>query len=278
MIRNDAPSHNPPELIAVNPFHIRANEHYASHRHKHHELIVIQRGRLRIRISGVEHVASSGDILLYPANSVHEEWAEDGEPVLTWVCAFQWDGLGPNDPLFCRDARGRVQELIVKLTWEFRVADTQLMANKSDPESCPALMAMLVDELKLLATHEPRSMVDWVRAFICANMTEPFSLEDLAAVSGLSTSHFGRQYRAVTGRTPMEDARLLRIEEARRLIKTTSMPLHEIAPKVGLVDEHHLSRLLKSLLGVSARELRQSGKPPPKQAKQPPSSGSRQPS
>jgi len=36
----------------------------------------------------------------------------------------------------------------------------------------------------------------------------------------------------------------------------TTLSLHEIAPKVGIADEFRLSRLLRTYLNVSARELR----------------------
>jgi len=56
----------------------------------------------------------------------------------------------------------------------------------------------------------------------------------------------------------MEDARVLRAEMAHHLILTTSLPLDEIAAQVGVDTEFHLSRMLKSVLGASVRELRNS--------------------
>lgn len=257
MPRSDASPHNAPENVVTHHVYIPAHHHYPPHTHEHHELVVIQQGRFRVRLSSNEHMANPGDILLYPTGTMHEEWAEDGESVLTWVCAFRWDGFTSDDVLFCHDILGHVQELVAKLAWEFRMI---VYAPEGDrPDNRLALLQAIIEELKRLAAHGNQRMVDQVRAFVHANITKSLALEDLAAVSGLSISYFGKQYRTVTGRTPMEDARLLRIEEARRLIMTTSMPLHEIAPKVGLVDEHHLSRLLKNLLGVTTRELRRSG-------------------
>lgn len=262
MVRSSPPSPSSPEFIAAYPFLIAASEHYGRHKHEFHELVVMQRGRLRVRLSGGERMASPGDILLYPAGLVHEEWAEDGDAVLTWVCMFRWDGLGANTPLFCRDVRGRVQELILKLTWESRIVHSPEAA---DPESCLTLLLAIIDEIQHLAAHEPRAMVGWVRAYIRANMNQPFSLDDLAAISGLSKGHFVRQYREITGRTPMEDARFLRVEEARRLILNTSLRLCEIAPLVGFSDENHLSHTIKVVLGVGVRELRRSGHQSPTQ-------------
>lgn len=139
-----------------------------------------------------------------------------------------------------------------------RIAHSPQTANS---ESCLALLKTIIAELKRLAAHEPHEMVAQVRAFVHAHISEPFALEDLSAISGLSKFHFVRHYREITGRTPMQDARYLRLEEARRLILSTSLPLYEIAPMVGIPDECRLSRLLKSSLWISARELRQPGRP-----------------
>ena len=66
----------------------------------------------------------------------------------------------------------------------------------------------------------------------------------------MSRYHFIRQYKAVSGRTPMEDVRLLRIEAAKRLIITTDMPLSAVAQKVGISDEYHLSKMFKKYVAL----------------------------
>ncbi len=247
-------SAEPPEHLITHPHYIPANHHYEPHTHEYHELILLQQGRLRVQIaSKMEQFAGPGDILLYPAGCVHEEWAEDGEPVLTWVCDFRWSALGPTHFSFCHDTHGRVQELIAKLTWEFRME-----ADKREVFLAP-LQALLA-ELNLLSAPEHKRMVDRVRAYISAHFREPFTLDDLVAISGLSKSYFVKQYRQVTGRAPMEDVRFWRLEEARRLILSSSLPLYEIASMVGIQDVYRLSHLLKTYLNVSARELRQAGR------------------
>jgi len=110
-----------------------------------------------------------------------------------------------------------------------------------------------------LVAPEHRQMTDKVKSYIANHLKEPLNLEDLAAISGLSTSYFARQYKATTGRTPMEDLRLLRLEEARRLLVKTPLPLYEIATQVGIPDVYYLSRLLKEQFGISARKLRSTG-------------------
>jgi len=240
------------------PVYTNANAHYEPHTHEYNELILIQRGRYRIRVDETEHIAVPGDIAVYPVGIVHEEWAEDGAPVLTWACAFYGDLFEKDRPVFCHDAHGRIEVLLACLAAEFFA---HIPWTKERSYGNPLLRTILA-ELNRLMAHEPRAIVELVRAFVRNNIRDPFTLGDLVRISGLSKSHLTRVYRAVTGHSPMEDARLLRVQEAQRLIQTTELPLGEIAPMVGIPNECHLSRLLKSLLGVGVRDLR-----PPKQTK-----------
>ncbi len=255
MARGDSASKNMPENIVTHILYIPANHHYKSHKHDYHELVVIQQGRFRVSLPDGVHIAIPGDILFYPAGVLHEEWAENKNPVVTWICAFRWDGFGPEDTLVCQDMYGRVEKLIAKLSWEFyRVISHSPLAKS--PEYRLKLLQKIIDELKRFTIHGERRILERIRTFIIEHMSEPFTLDDLVTVSGLSKSYFVRHYRRMTGRTPMEHVRQLRLEEAKRLLQSTKMPLYEIGPQVGIPDAHHLSRLLKIHLNVSARDLR----------------------
>ncbi len=231
----------------THPSYITAGHHYERHNHSHHELVLIQQGQFRARVMDTDFVARRGDILLYTAGVYHEEWAEKRAPVLVWACGFSWDGFEPDEPILRRDTYGRVQELL---------AGAHCVKKSIGPHMCANALRALVAELERLKTTPPDSIVEQVRTYIRARIAERVTVEDLARVTGLSQAYFARRYRALAGRTPMEDVRFLRIEEARRLIMTTEMSLHEIAPQVGISTEYHLSRLLRTHLGVGVRELR----------------------
>ncbi len=246
-----------PEHVATHPIVIPAKHHYPRHAHEYHELFLIQMGQYHIQTADFDRIVEVGDVILYPAGVFHEEWVEGEEPLLNWACTFKWDNLGLTAPLICHDAHGKIQEVIAKLAWEFRMI--MYAPNADSPTNRLELLQTLLAEVRNLAAPEHQRMVDKVKAYVAAHLQDPFSLDDLAALSGLSISYFVRQYRATTGRTPMEDARLLRLEEARRLLVKTSLPLYEIANRIGVPDVYYLSRLLKEHFGISARKLREIG-------------------
>jgi len=222
-----------------------------AHAHPHHELVVVIRGRERVVLLGETIIARPGEFLLYPPCAVHEEGAEGDAPLETVFVGFQWTRYREGMPLHKRDDRGRIQELAAWLEAEHEAYFPGAAAFRQ------ALLDALLAEYLRLAAHQEHQTVQKVRAFIRGRIDCPLTLENLAQCAGMSKYHLIRTYRALTGLTPMEDARRIRVEAARRLLLTTDLPLKTIAPRVGFANEYHLSRLLRSRLGVGARELRQ---------------------
>ena len=67
----------------------------------------------------------------------------------------------------------------------------------------------------------------------------------LACQACVSKYHFLRTYKVLTGRTPMEDVRIIRANAARTLILSTALPLKDIAPRTGLGNEYAMSRIFR---------------------------------
>ncbi len=82
------------------------------------------------------------------------------------------------------------------------------------------------------------------------------SLTELAAVAGVSPSHFTRAFRASTGQSPHQYLVQLRLERARRALLTTDTPIAEIAQLCGFADQSHLTRTMRLRTGLTPAGLR----------------------
>ena len=91
--------------------------------------------------------------------------------------------------------------------------------------------------------------------------TESLRLDDLAAGSGLGSSSACRLFRSVTGVTPMEHLRQVRIRHAGLLIRS-GLPLADVAARTGFCDAAHLARVFRRLSGETPGAWR-SGKSAP---------------
>ncbi|MGJ5893500.1 helix-turn-helix domain-containing protein [Streptomyces niveiscabiei] len=101
----------------------------------------------------------------------------------------------------------------------------------------------------------PRRLAQ-VTDYIHANLAEPLSLDTLARIAGVSSSHFSRTFRASTGHSPHQYVLRQRLERARIALLTTASPIAEIALACGFTDQSHLTRTMRRQLGVTPRALR----------------------
>lgn len=226
----------------------------ANHSHLFHELIVVQRGQISLEIRGQTRHARAGELLLYPAGVAHREWVNPRAPAETLFISWHWRELPATWPLQQTDTHGRIGEMA---GWLFAERETRSADN-------PLLHAILA-EYDRLATHQADPIVASIRAHIRQHLAEPIALDHLAAKAGLSKFHLIRRYKMLTGRTPMADARHIRLQTARDLLLTTALPLKEIAPRVGLGDVYRLCRLFRQHFHTTPGALRQrppSGKMP----------------
>jgi len=88
---------------------------------------------------------------------------------------------------------------------------------------------------------------DYVEAHLDADPT----LSDLAAAAGLSMAHFAREFRVVTGRTPLAYVQERRIERAKELLGQIGLPLVEVAFTVGFKSQEHFTAVFKRLTGTT---------------------------
>lgn len=89
-----------------------------------------------------------------------------------------------------------------------------------------------------------------------SNLAEDLPLTRLAAVGGLSPSHFARAFREAIGEPPHRYLMGLRVERARDLLERTALPIIEIGMRCGFGQANHFSTTFGRLTGMSPRAYR----------------------
>ena len=82
---------------------------------------------------------------------------------------------------------------------------------------------------------------DWLEA----HFKEPVSLPELSSFAGLSERSLLRRFRQATGDSPSSYLQLLRVEEARRLLESSTGGLESVTRAVGYEDVSSFSRLFR---------------------------------
>ena len=84
-----------------------------------------------------------------------------------------------------------------------------------------------------------------------------FKVAELAAHAGMSESHFTSLFRHVIGLPPYAYLTNCRLEEAKRLLAETSIPVAKIAKSLGYASTPHLASQFRKTYGLTTGEWRQ---------------------
>lgn len=93
--------------------------------------------------------------------------------------------------------------------------------------------------------------------FVLEHIDEALSVNHIATALGMSTRSLTRSCRQTLGQPPAKLVRQYRVDEARRLLESSELPLKAIAARTGLGDVSTLWRVCTQYLGVTPEEYRQ---------------------
>jgi len=102
-------------------------------------------------------------------------------------------------------------------------------------------------DAKGLAPCQLRRVVEYLDAHLAGRV----DLAHLAALAGLSQSHFSRAFKASTGMAPYRWQLDARIRRAQALLIDTSASLDDVAEATGFADAVHFGRTFRKLTGAT---------------------------
>lgn len=91
------------------------------------------------------------------------------------------------------------------------------------------------------------------------NLGEPLTIDDLASAAMFSKFHFNRIFQRVTGVSPGRFLSALRMQEAKRLLLSTSLSITDITHVVGYSSVGTFSSRFKKSVGLTPSEFRRLG-------------------
>ncbi|MCC7646371.1 MULTISPECIES: AraC family transcriptional regulator [unclassified Janthinobacterium] len=87
-------------------------------------------------------------------------------------------------------------------------------------------------------SHQVGQAIDWIKHNYC----EPLRIEHLAGMANMSISSLHHHFKAITAMTPMQYQKLLRLQEARRLMLVEQIDAGTAGYRVGYASESQFSR------------------------------------
>lgn len=97
-----------------------------------------------------------------------------------------------------------------------------------------------------------------VEDHVTEHLANEISVESLAELVELSSSHFAHVFKESTGMTPLQFVTRQRITRAQQLIRETSRSLIQVGLEVGYATPSHFAQVFKRVVGVTPTEFRNS--------------------
>ncbi|UQZ35987.1 AraC family transcriptional regulator [Paenibacillus sp. PK3_47] len=99
-------------------------------------------------------------------------------------------------------------------------------------------------------TRDTNSALEQAKQYIEAHYTEALTVEQIAQSADFSAKYFVDLYKRKYGKSALEYAAELRLQQAKRLMAESGAKLRDIAHKVGYADEFYFSRKFKKMIGI----------------------------
>lgn len=113
-----------------------------------------------------------------------------------------------------------------------------------------------LEQYRTLNEHITKDAVGQSINFMLENISQKFSLHELAAVVNLSASHFSRLFLSRTAHSPINYFIQLKIQRSCRLLDNTTHSIAEIARETGFDDQFYFSRQFRRVMNMSPRAYR----------------------
>ena len=142
-------------------------------------------------------------------------------------------------------------------------AATRLMECLAQPGDVELLAPLMVDEILIRLLRSPIGVrvaqmgfaessvervakaISWLRA----NFSQPMKVEDLAELVHMSASSFHEHFKSVTSMSPLQYQKVLRLQEARRLMLSAMMDAGTAGQRVGYLSASQFSREYSRFFG-----------------------------
>ncbi|MBI5511381.1 MAG: helix-turn-helix transcriptional regulator [Deltaproteobacteria bacterium] len=227
------------------------------------ELCLIESGAEHGRIDGETDALGAGTFNLIPPGVVHSSWTE-GRGVQecivhlpTTLLARVADELGVKKPQWAvvrAPTPPPLRALVESLKWEARTAADQ-PGHVLVLESLATAIAALVlrgfqtwDE-QTRGAQTPASRLRAVEELLRSDPGASPSLDQLAALCGMSRFHFLRRFKRQYGMPPHAYLLRLKVERAAELLRRTEMPLTTIAYDLGFGSSSRLTEAFARRFG-----------------------------
>ena len=239
------------------------------HTHNEHELYFLLGGQRRYFIRHSIYDLTPGNLILIPKGVLHKTVSKNSQGYDRFVLFFSDEDV--------RSLSGeKGYEYLLEMGCVQLPADTvqtitrQLKQMQQEFTSQSHLHTVYLEaQLQLIlltvlrrGTQQPKCMentaekIQKVAQYMNQNFHLPITLHDAAQMACLEDTYFSKQFKALTGFGFLDYLTQLRLQEAQRLLRTTSLSLSDISEMCGFSGSNYFGDVFRRYTGRSPNAYR----------------------
>lgn len=230
-----------------------------------YQLIYIKKGCGLFRIDGEKMLLSQGNLIIYkPYEPQSYTYYADAVNHESYWIHFMGNGVEKllrsanlwNKKIYRIGNNAEICELTLKMVKEFQLKNKNYdIYNTGYFLQILAIISRQIEDAPN-ARCKNLARLEIVIEDMYDNFQDEKSADDYAKMCYLSTSRFTHMFKDCFGMAPMTYKKKIRIEQAKRFLKNTSLSVKEISEKVGFCDSLYFSRVFKQMTGCSPKEYK----------------------
>jgi len=211
------------------------------HAHTSWEFVYFVRGSGRIDVPTQTLAPHAFHLVVYPPGLPHAEITNPIDPEETVFLVVDVAGSPPpNAHLLLPDPTGELGWLAERI-----VAECESGAITDLAKAYTRAFLCVVERVWANGVSVEHDAVDVAIQYIHTNYQSNIYLDTLAKAVCWSRTHLVHRFRARLGISPIRYLRKIRLENAKRLLATTNLPINKVATRVGFSDPLYFSRVFK---------------------------------
>lgn len=225
----------------------------------HYLIHLVTEGKGTYCIENNEFSVSAGDLFFAKPNQLIRYTSDTKEP---WE--YYWVGYNGSNasklsqylpftnefPVHqCKDIL-KAKELLISI---FSSRGPQMQDEAKMTGYLYLFISFLMQQTQQNKIVTPSSGQEYVTSaikYIQFNYSHNINVDNIADAVGISRSHLYRVFMSNVGQSPIEYLTSFRINEACKLLKTSTLSIAEIAYSVGFLDQFYFSRVFKKSVGI----------------------------